>query len=48
MGTVPLVASLADWRNLATLAFYVGLCRAVWWVLSLDSCHRRDVIAMVR
>ncbi|CAG0918849.1 unnamed protein product [Notodromas monacha] len=46
MGTVPLVESLADWRNLVTLVFYAGLLRAIWWIMSLESGQRRDVIAM--
>ncbi|XP_022250818.1 transmembrane and TPR repeat-containing protein CG4050-like [Limulus polyphemus] len=43
MGTIPLVESFMDPRNLATLAVYTSLVLLVWTVLSSDDGHAEIV-----
>ena len=46
MGTVPLVTSLGDPRNLATLATYAGLALLVWRAVAADD-RGSDTVIMV-
>ncbi|XP_022237987.1 transmembrane and TPR repeat-containing protein CG4050-like isoform X1 [Limulus polyphemus] len=44
MGTIPLVESFIDFRNLATLGLYFSLILLVWSVFSSDDGHAEVVI----
>lgn len=42
MDAVPLVKSLADWRNLHTVAFYGGFTLLVWFGLHGPTCKAKE------
>ena len=47
MGTIPLIQSLFDLRNLSTLGFYVVLMQLIYYALSHRGARSRAII-MVR
>ena len=48
MGTIPLIRSIVDTRNLATLAFYVVLVKFIVYALSQRGQRARAVIMVGR
>lgn len=47
MGTVPLVESISDVRNLGTLAAYLLIGTLVWFALTHDNRQKAGVVIMV-
>ena len=48
MGTIPLVESLFDARNLATLSFYVAMVNITWYAITRHGKRSRAIIMASR
>ena len=48
MGTIPLIESLFDARNLATLSFYLAMVNITWYAITRQGKRSRAIIMVSR